>query len=256
MCVRVYPNCTLHLGKYVEVVNGERSLRPGAHPFPPARLSHRAGLIRKRTRVPAGRLLSAEYNKAENNRCQCPSSPQALPEKLIERHARANSRASRLLAPASCPRVEQSRASELERSGGGRVVVAGQRARGGYPRQRWSLQQCGPGDSMHRDSNWLPDSNSFSRPLRHGRLSRPPARPFGRIDKKREREKALALFPRFAPSRLKFAKIPRVFADRVAKFVLSRCVIGQSVKTVYRAGGAIRGRGDDMRAGAMEGANE
>lgn len=121
------PNYTLHLGKYVEVVNGERSLRPGALPFPPARLSHRAGLIRKRTRFPAGRLLSAEYNKAENNRCQCPSSPQALPEKLIERRARANSRASRLLAPASCPES---------------VVAAGQRVR--RVSTTWSLQQCDP----------------------------------------------------------------------------------------------------------------
>lgn len=83
-------------------------------------------------------------------------------------------------------RVERER--EIERMYVSRVMVglaAGQRARGGYPRRWWPLQQCG---SMHRDSNWLPDSNSFSRPLRHGRLSRP--RAFGWIEKKRKRAKA------------------------------------------------------------------
>lgn len=53
---------------------------------------HSGSLIRKYTRAEAGRLHGFEIDKAENNRYQCPSSPQALPAKLIGRRGGANSK--------------------------------------------------------------------------------------------------------------------------------------------------------------------
>lgn len=55
-------------------------------------LPHSGSLIRKHAKATAGRLHGFEIDKAENNRCQCPWSPQALPEKLIGRRGGANSK--------------------------------------------------------------------------------------------------------------------------------------------------------------------
>lgn len=68
-------------------------------------------LIRKHTGATAGRLHGFEIDKAENNRCQCPSSPQALAEKLIGRRGEANSKLriySRLPGPLPDPLPGQS----------------------------------------------------------------------------------------------------------------------------------------------------
>lgn len=51
---------------------------------------HSGSLIRKHAKATGGRLHGFEIDKAENNRCQCPWSPQALPEKLIGRRGGAN----------------------------------------------------------------------------------------------------------------------------------------------------------------------
>lgn len=65
--------------------------------------SYSGSLIRKHAKATAGRLHGFEIDKAENNRCQCPWSPQALPEKLIGRCGGVNSKLRIYSRLPACP---------------------------------------------------------------------------------------------------------------------------------------------------------
>lgn len=134
--------------------------------FPPTWLSHRAGLIRKRTRVSAGRLLSTGLRQSRKQSVPMSFEPAGFARE-INRAPRQGKRPvlrvySRLL-PESwllLGDVQRKREKDKERKT--------ESKRGRVSATMVTLQQCG--DSMHRDSNWLPDSDSFSRPLHHDRL--------------------------------------------------------------------------------------
>lgn len=66
-------------------------------------LWHSGSLIRKHAKATGGRLHGFEIDKAENNRCQCPWSPQALPEKLIGRRCGANGKLRIYSRLPACP---------------------------------------------------------------------------------------------------------------------------------------------------------
>lgn len=122
-----------------------------------ARLSHGAGLIRKRTRVSTGRLLSAVQRQSRK---------QSVPMSFESAgFAREINRAPR---QGKQPSFAFTRACYSPESRGGcwatyrEIEIEREKARE-YPRDDGCAATMRPGDSMPRDSNWLPDSNSFSR---------------------------------------------------------------------------------------------